>query len=106
MRRNASRHALVTVLALGLLAAGPAWPGEAKSGPDQVVDGAKTVGRGVEETAKGVGKTVTEGAKEVGRQARPVVDQLHDRAKEIGQTIWEGMKSVGRTLEGAFTGKK
>lgn len=75
-------------------------------GPDRVVEGAKAIGRGVEETAKGVGQTVTEGARRVGKEMGPVADTLHDRAKQFGEAIWDGMKSLGRTLEGVFTGRK
>lgn len=108
---------MVAVLALGLLLPGPTWAVDAKGGPDEVVEGAKEIGRGVEDTARGIGKTVTEGAKEVGNRAqdaakqaekegKPVGDRLHDSAKAFGEAIWDGMKSVGQTLEAFFTGKK
>lgn len=66
---------------------------EPPRGPTTVVEGAKKVGRGVEEAAKGIGKTVTEGA-----------DRLHDGAKSFGVAIWDAMKSVGRAVRSAFTG--
>jgi hypothetical protein len=108
---------MAAMLALGLLVPGLAWAVDTKGGPDQVVEGAKEIGRGVEDTAKGIGQTVTEGAKEVGHRAqdaakqaekdgKPVGDRLHDSAKDFGEAIWDGMKYVGKTLEAFFTGKK
>jgi hypothetical protein len=63
------------------------------TGPGRVVEGARTIGRGVEETAKGVGKTVVDGA-----------DRVHDGFKAVGTTIWDAVRSVGRTARGIFSG--
>jgi hypothetical protein len=63
----------------------------APRGPGQVAEGARTVGRGFEDTARGVGATVVEGA-----------DRIHDGFKLLGVTIWEGMKSVGRAAQSVF----
>ena len=117
LRRTAGGRMMVTVLALGLLVASPAWTRDTKSGSEQVVEGAREVGRGVEATAKGIGTTVTQGAKEVGshvqsaakqaeKGAKPVADRLHDGAKGFGEAIWDAMRYVGQTLEAFFTGKK
>ena len=98
--------------AIALVVIAPAWGATAQQGADQVVSGAKKVGRGVEETAKGIGTTVSEGAAQVGtrakaagREMKPSVDRLHDEAKGFGQAIWNGMRSVGRSLERFFTGR-
>jgi hypothetical protein len=108
-----SRRALGLALGTLLLAGAPAaLHAQASRAADEVVQGAKKIGKGVEETAKGIGKTVTEGAKEVGKhaqgagkEAKPTADRLHDSAKGFGEAIWNGMKSVGRTLERFFAGK-
>lgn len=91
--------------ALLLWASGELMPSaEPQDGPSQVVEGAKKVGRGVEDTAKGIGKTVAERAKEAGKEAQPIGDRLHDGAKAFGTAIWDAMKSVGRTLQRVLTG--
>lgn len=105
----ALRFALASSLLAGLPGSALA---QAAKGTDQVVEGAKQIGKGVEETAKGIGKTVTEGAKEVGQRAtaagkgsKPAVDRMHDAAKEFGKSLWDGMKSAGRSIQHFFTGK-
>jgi hypothetical protein len=113
--RDAMTGKIVGALALGawLALAGPVAAAQTRSGPDQVVDGAKRAGQGVEETAKGIGQTVTDGARKVGSRAREageggkaVGDNLHDAAKGFGEALWDGMRYVGRTIENFFTGKK
>jgi hypothetical protein len=101
----------VTLILLAALAV-PAWTADVKQGTDQVVEGAKKIGQGVEEAARGVGKTVTEGAKEAGNrlnkageEAKPVGDKLHDSARRFGEALWDGMKYAGRTVVNFFTGK-
>ncbi len=69
----------------------PRFAPAAPQGPGQVAEGARTVGRGLEDTARGVGATVVEGA-----------DRLHDGFKLVGVTIWEGMKSVGHAVQSVF----
>jgi hypothetical protein len=108
---NFAKIAVTLGLLVGL--AMPAWTADVKQGTDQVVEGAKKIGQGVEETAKGVGKTVTEGAKEAGNrlskageEAKPVGDKLHDSAKGFGEALWNGMKYAGRTVVNFFTGGK
>ena len=105
---------LVLYLALGLLVLVAAPGGamaQASKGTDELVEGAKKIGKGVEETAKGIGKTVTEGAKEVGHRAaeagketKPAAEKVGASAKGFGQSVWEGMKSVGRSVKRFFTG--
>ncbi len=78
-------------------AAAPAPPpappaAESETGPGAVVEGARRIGRGVEQAAKGVGRTVSEGA-----------DRIHDGVKAVGLAIWDGMKGVGRAAGRAFT---
>lgn len=106
---------LAGFLAALIMLAGPATARatETKQGPAQVVEGAKKIGEGVEQTAKGIGTTVTEGAKEAdkrlksaGEQGKPVGDKLHDRAKGFGEALWDGLKYAGRTVYGFFTGSK
>lgn len=101
----------LAVTALLLQLAAPAQ-GASAAGPDQVVEGAKRVGQGVEQTARGVGQAVTEGAREVGqraraagRDARPAADRLHDSAKGFGEALWGGLQSAGRALQRLVTGK-
>ncbi len=113
MPRRPLLAAIATALVFGLAAPSPAPAEDTKQGPGQVVEGAKKIGQGVEETAKGVGTTVTEGAKEAGNrlksageQGKPVGDRLHDRAKGFGEALWDGMKYAGRTVYDFFTGGK
>ena len=100
---------IVTTLVLAALPA--AALAQASKGAGEVVDGAKKIGKGVEETAKGIGKTVSEGAKDIGHKAaeagketKPAVDKMHDSAKGFGESIWAGMKSAGRSIKRFFTG--
>jgi len=107
-----ARWALRLMLPLALLGGLPGGAAaQASKGTDQVVEGAKKIGKGAEETAKGIGKTVTEGAKEVGQRAstagkesKPAIDRMHDSAKEFGESLWAGMKSAGRSVKRFFTG--
>ena len=99
------------VTAVCLVARPAAALAQASTGAGVVVEGAKKIGKGVEETAKGIGKTVSEGAKEVGHRAadagketKPAVDKMHDSAKGFGESIWDGMKSAGRSIKRFFTG--
>jgi hypothetical protein len=62
-----------------------------RTGPTQVTQGTRDIGRGVEQTAKGIGETVAEGAVRVG-----------DGFKTFGLAIWDGMKEVGRAVERVF----
>jgi hypothetical protein len=112
-RRKASNGcALASVLIALVVAALPAAGGaQAAKGANEVVDGAKKIGKGVEETAKGIGKAVSEGAKEVGHRAaaagketKPALDRMHDSAKGFGESIWAGMKTAGRSIKRFFTG--
>jgi hypothetical protein len=64
-------------------------PGE---GPSQVTEGAREIGRGVEQTAKGIGRTVSDGA-----------GRIHEGFRAFGLAIWDGMKGVGRVVERAFS---
>jgi hypothetical protein len=72
-----------------VVASPPAAP--PKDDPGSVTEGARQVGRGVEQTAKGIGRTVSEGA-----------GRIHDGVKAFGLAIWDGMKEIGRTVERAF----
>ncbi len=101
---NATRSlvAVVGVLILVFGSLEPARSAAAESGPDQVVDGAKKVGQGVEETAKGIGKTVAQRAEAAGKEAESVADRLHDGAKAFGEAIWDAMKALGRAIQRAF----
>jgi hypothetical protein len=102
---------LVLAAALVLIAAPGGADAQVSKGTGEVVDGAKKIGKGVEETAKGVGKAVTEGAKEVGQRAseagketKPAAEKVGSTAKSFGQSVWEGMKSVGHSVKNFFTG--
>lgn len=106
------RRALGLALAALLLAGFPgAAAAQASKGTGEVVEGAKTIGKGVEETAKGIGKTVSEGAKDVGHRAaeagkatKPAAEKVGHSAKGFGVSVWEGMKSAGRSIKRFFTG--
>ena len=87
----AARLSLPLVLVTALLAGGPGGAAaQASKAADEVVEGAKKIGK----RAEGAGK-----------QAKPVADRMHDSAKGFGESIWAGMKSVGRMLDRFFTGK-
>jgi hypothetical protein len=88
----------------------PSPPAEARApaqppGPIRVVEGARQVGRGVEETAKGVGRTVTDAAVGTATATKRAADRVHDGFKAFGEAVWEGMKSAGRAFQSAFTGE-
>src|SRR5215468_4907876 len=105
-------HLLCLGLAGLLLIAAPGGAGaQVSKGTGEVIDGAKKIGKGVEEAAKGVGKTVSEGAKEVGHKAaeagketKPAAEKVGSTAKSFGESVWEGMKSVGHSVKKFFTG--
>ena len=111
-RFRAGRSALPMALALLLLAGAPRLvAAQVSKGTGEVVEGAKKIGKGVEETAKGIGKTVTEGAKEVGHRAaeagketKPAAEKVGSSAKGFGQSVWDGLKSVGHSVKRFFTG--
>ena len=115
-KRQAHARALGSTLRFALaalvLTVVPGGAGaQVSKGTGEVVEGAKKIGKGVEETAKGVGKTVTEGAKEVGHKAaeagketKPAAEKVGSTAKSFGESVWEGMKSVGHSVKKFFTG--
>lgn len=77
-----------------------------------MADGARTMGRGIEEAAREVGHAVSSAAKETGRRldragrrARPVfIDRVHDRARDFGHALWDGIKHAARTAHAFFAG--
>ncbi len=104
MNRTWSLVAVVGAMILVFGSLELARSAEIQSGPNQVLDGAKKVGQGVDETAKGIEKTVAQGAQAAGKEAKTVADRLHDGAKAFGEAIWDAMKAVGRAMQRAFTG--
>ena len=105
---NLARIMLVPLVFIAITGSAGA---QASQGTGEVVEGAKKIGKGVEETAKGVGKTVTEGAKEVGHKAaeagketKPAAEKVGSGAKSFGLSVWEGMKSVGHSVKRFFAG--